>query len=60
MIQTIKFRLHPTASQEAKLHEIFTIYNKVKRIGYKLLFQLKDRDYKILEFYRNYQFFINN
>jgi hypothetical protein len=45
MIQTIKFRLHPTASQEAKLHEIFTIYNKVKRIGYKLLFQLKDKDY---------------
>lgn len=45
MIQTIKFRLHPTPSQEKQLHEIFTIYNQVKRIGYKLLFQLKDKDY---------------
>lgn len=42
MIQTIKFRLHPTPSQEIKLHEIFAIYNKTKRIGYKLLFGLKD------------------
>ena len=42
MKQTIKFRLHPTASQEQKFHEIFTIYNKVRRIGYKLLFALKD------------------
>lgn len=45
MKQTIIFRLHPTASQEQKLHEIFKIYNRVKRIGYKLLFQLKDMDY---------------
>jgi len=45
MIQTIKFRLHPTPLQEKSLHEIFTIYNRVKRIGYKLLFQLKDMDY---------------
>ncbi|MCK4238889.1 MAG: helix-turn-helix domain-containing protein, partial [Candidatus Lokiarchaeota archaeon] len=42
MIQTIKFRLYPTPSQEIKLHEIFTIYNKTKHIGYKLLFGLKD------------------
>ena len=45
MIQTIKFRLHPTPLQEKKLHEIFIIYNRVKRIGYKMLFQLKDIDY---------------
>ena len=45
MKQTKIFRLHPTASQEECLHEIFTIYNRVKRIGYKLLFQLKDTDY---------------
>lgn len=42
MIQTIKFRLLPTPSQERKLHEIFTIYNKVRRVGYKLYFRLKD------------------
>jgi len=42
MKQTIKFRLRPTASQEQKLHEIFTIYNKVKRVGYNLLYRLKD------------------
>ena len=45
MKQTIIFRLHPTALQEQKLHEIFKIYNRVKRIGYKLLFQLKNMDY---------------
>jgi len=44
MRQTIKFRLHPTASQENKLHEIFTIYNKAKRVGYKLYFELKDKE----------------
>ncbi|MFX0072163.1 MAG: IS200/IS605 family accessory protein TnpB-related protein, partial [Candidatus Hermodarchaeota archaeon] len=43
--QTIIFRVHPTALQERNLHEIFKIYNRVKRIGYKLLFQLKDMDY---------------
>ncbi len=42
MKQTIKFRLHPTVSQEQKLHEIIAIYNKIKRVGYKLFFQLKD------------------
>ena len=46
MKQTIKFRLYPTASQEQKLHEIFTIYNKVKRVGYKLFHGLKDTDLK--------------
>ena len=39
MKQTILFRLYPTASQERKLHEIFTIYNRVRRIGYKILFE---------------------
>lgn len=38
MIQTIKFRLYPTSSDEKKLHELFTIYNRIKRIGYKYLF----------------------
>ena len=46
MKQTIIFRLHPTASQERQLHEIFTIYNRIRRIGYKLLFQIKDKDYE--------------
>jgi hypothetical protein len=45
MIHTIKFRLYPTPLQKKNLHEIFTTYNRVKRIGYKLLFQLKDKDY---------------
>lgn len=44
MITTIKFRLHPTPTQEVKLHEIFKIYNKAKRITYKTAFQLKDVD----------------
>ncbi|MFX1376527.1 MAG: IS200/IS605 family accessory protein TnpB-related protein [Promethearchaeota archaeon] len=42
MIQTIKFRLYPTVSQEQKLHEIFTIYNRIKRKGYKLFFNNKN------------------
>jgi len=46
MKTTIKFRLHPTASQEQKLHEIFTIYNRVKRVGYKLFYELKDTGLK--------------
>ncbi|MFX0069531.1 MAG: hypothetical protein ACFFAO_00355 [Candidatus Hermodarchaeota archaeon] len=49
MIQTIIFRIHPTALQEKGLHEIFTIYNKVKRIGYKLLFQIKDAGFNLKE-----------
>jgi IS605 OrfB family transposase len=44
MKTTSKFRLHPTASQEQKLHEVFTIYNKIKRIGYTLLCGLRDVD----------------
>lgn len=44
MKTTVKFRLNPTASQEQKLHEIFSIYNKVKRVGYKLYYGLKDTD----------------
>lgn len=38
MIKTAKFRIYPDTVQERKLHEIFTIYNRVRRIGYKLLF----------------------
>ncbi|MBY8982918.1 MAG: hypothetical protein KGD57_08215 [Candidatus Lokiarchaeota archaeon] len=40
MIKIIRFRLHPTTSQEQKLDEIFTIYNKIKRIGYNHYFEL--------------------
>ncbi|WP_287584730.1 IS200/IS605 family accessory protein TnpB-related protein, partial [Candidatus Borrarchaeum sp.] len=42
MIQTIKFRIYPDEIQERKLHEIFTIYNRVKRVGYNLLFHGED------------------
>ncbi len=45
MIKTIRFRLHPTTSQEQKLHKIFTIYNKIKRIGYKHYFELINTDF---------------
>ena len=45
MIQTVIFRLYPTSLQKKKLSTIFTIYNRVKRIGYKILFDLKDTDY---------------
>ncbi|MFX1519186.1 MAG: hypothetical protein ACFFCD_04625 [Promethearchaeota archaeon] len=42
MIHTAKFRIYPDKLQERKLHEIFAIYNRVKRIGYKLLFHGED------------------
>ena len=42
MIQTVKFRIYPDKTQEHQLHEIFTIYNRVKRIGYNLLFHGED------------------
>ncbi len=42
MIQTIKFRMYPDGIQERKFHEIFTIYNRVKRVGYNLLFHGDD------------------
>ncbi len=42
MIQTIRFRLHPISSQEQQLHEIFTIYNRIKRKGYNLFFKNRD------------------
>jgi len=42
MIHTVKFRIYPDTRQERILHEIFTIYNRVKRIGYNLLFHGKD------------------
>ncbi|TFG22033.1 MAG: hypothetical protein EU529_11775 [Promethearchaeota archaeon] len=40
--QTLIFRLHPTASQKRQLHEIFTINNRVRRIGYKMLFEERE------------------
>ena len=36
------FRMYPTEAQERKLHEIFTIFNSMKRIGYNLAFDGKD------------------
>jgi IS605 OrfB family transposase len=42
MIQTVKFRIYPDKNQEYRLKEIFTIYNRVKRIGYNLLFHGED------------------
>ncbi|MHA1106287.1 MAG: hypothetical protein ACTSPN_11325 [Promethearchaeota archaeon] len=42
MITTVKFRLRPSSSQELQLHEIFTIYNRIKRKGYKLFFNERD------------------
>ena len=42
MIQTVKFRMYPDEIQERKLHELFTIYKRVKRIGYNLLFHGED------------------
>jgi len=38
MMHTVKFRIYPDETKECKLNEIFTIFNRVKRIGYKLLF----------------------
>ena len=38
MLTTTIFRLHPSEAQVPRLNEIFTIYNRVKRKGYKLLF----------------------
>ncbi|MFX1520335.1 MAG: IS200/IS605 family accessory protein TnpB-related protein [Promethearchaeota archaeon] len=42
MIHTVKFRIYLDTLQERTLHEIFTIYNRVKRIGYNLLFHGED------------------
>ena len=42
MITTVQFRLFPSPSQERGLNAICTIYNKVRRIGYKLLFNNAD------------------
>ena len=38
MLTTTIFRLHPSESQIPQLNEIFTIYNRMKRRGYRLLF----------------------
>jgi hypothetical protein len=40
--------MYPDETQECKLHEIFAIYNRVKRIGYNLLFH--GEDYMIARF----------
>jgi IS605 OrfB family transposase len=42
MIHTANFRIYPDPTQEFKLNEIFAIYNRMKRIGYKLLFYGED------------------
>jgi len=42
LITTIQFRLFPSKLQEKGLNEICTIFNKVRRIGYKLLFDNGD------------------
>jgi len=39
MLTTIIFRLHPSEAQTNQLNEIFTIYNRMKRKGYQLLFK---------------------
>jgi len=38
MLTTTIFRLHPSQAQIPQLNEIFTIYNRIKRKGYNLLF----------------------
>ncbi|NVM02081.1 MAG: IS200/IS605 family element transposase accessory protein TnpB [Candidatus Helarchaeota archaeon] len=50
MIQTIIFRLYPSEIQEKKLHEIFTIYNRAKRKGYRLLLKRAKKDGKTIVF----------
>ena len=54
MITTTKFRLYPSKKQFKKLNEIFTIYNKAKRIGYNLLFKGEAGiQQKLMEFCHN-------
>jgi IS605 OrfB family transposase len=38
LITAVQFRLFPSPSQEKGLNAICTIYNKMRRVGYKLLF----------------------
>ncbi len=38
MMTTRLFRLHPSEAQINQLNEIFTLYNRMKRKGYRLLF----------------------
>jgi len=38
MLTTTIFRLQPSASQIPQLNEVFTLYNRMKRKGYRLLF----------------------
>ena len=39
MLTTTIFRLQPSESQLPQLNEIFTVYNRIKRKGYQLLFR---------------------
>jgi len=39
MLTTISFRLQPSDAQIPQLNEIFTVYNRMKRKGYQLLFK---------------------
>ena len=43
MLTTMIFRLHPSDAQIHQLNEIFTVYNRVKRKGYQLLFKQEPR-----------------
>ena len=38
MLTTVMFRLHPSDAQKTPLNEIFVVYNRIKRKGYKILF----------------------
>ncbi len=53
MRQTIKFRLHPTVSQEYKLHKVFKNYNKVRRIVVEGLDSVKSKLDKEIHKYLN-------
>jgi len=42
MIQTVKFPIFPSEQERKRLDGVFTIYNRMKRLGYKLLFNGED------------------
>ncbi len=39
MLTTTRFRIYPSEAQIPQLNEIFTLYNRMKRKGYQLLFK---------------------
>ncbi len=54
MIKTVQFRLFPSNLQEKGLNAIRTIYNKVRRIGYQLLFTgAENIQQKLMNFCQN-------